>query len=192
MPEKIKTGHKLILLFTISSFLISCKAKKNLSSDSFSRAEMPAKMYGKLTLKDKYLLAYYAQEMSIDEQEIGTNVQLYRFIDDWFGVPYRIGGLTKQGIDCSGFTQLLYKNVYDFALPRTTSEQKKIVSQKAFTDLKEGDIVFMNYDGKLNSHVGIYLKKGRFVHAASSKGVMISNLYDAWYKSHYSFGGEVR
>ncbi|POY36023.1 glycoside hydrolase [Solitalea longa] len=190
--KNVKT--KLYVFICLISFS-ACSTKKNVSNTHLkpnsnqSVTELNASNYS--TVKDKYIIGYYAQELGVKENEL-NNVLLFRFIDEWMGVPYRIGGMTKSGIDCSGFTNLLYKNVYHLVIPRTTGEIYKELDVKPYTSLKEGDVVLMNYDGKKNSHVGVYLKNGRFVHASTSKGVMISDFNQAWYQKAYSAGGEVK
>ncbi|AFD07262.1 C40 family peptidase [Solitalea canadensis] len=183
---------KLYVLILLISFS-ACGTKKIASTgypgSSGYVTELNAKTYA--TVKDKYILGFYAQELGINEKDL-KDISLYRFIDEWMGVPYRIGGNSKSGIDCSGLTNLLYRNVYQVAIPRTTSQIYNKISTKPYTNLNEGDIVFMNYDGKKNSHVGIYLRNGRFFHASTSKGVMISDFNQPWYKKAYSVGGEVK
>lgn len=182
---------KLCVLILLISFS-ACSTKKIVTGNQGSSSyvtELNAKSYA--TVKDKYIIGFYAQELGINEKDL-KDISLYRFIDDWMGVPYRIGGNTKSGIDCSGLTNLLYRNVYQVAIPRTTSQIYSKISTKPYTDLKEGDIVFMNYDGKKNSHVGIYLRNGRFFHASTSKGVMISDFNQPWYQKVFSVGGEIK
>ncbi|UKJ06078.1 C40 family peptidase [Solitalea lacus] len=187
--ENVKT--KLYVLITLFSFS-ACSTRKTITGPNIGNStttQLNSTNYS--SVKDKYLIGYYAQELGINEKEL-KNVNLLRFIDDWIGVPYKIGGMTKAGIDCSGFTSLLYKTVYELSIPRTTSQIYSIMDQKPYTALREGDLVFMNYDGKKNSHVGIYLKNGRFVHASTSKGVMISDFNQSWYQKAYSVGGELK
>ncbi|MCO4291375.1 NlpC/P60 family protein [Solitalea sp. MAHUQ-68] len=190
--KNVKT--KLYVFICLVSFS-ACSTKKNVTNAYLKNGgnqyvtELNASNYS--SVKDKYIIGYYAQELGVKERDL-NNVLLFRFIDEWIGVPYRIGGNTKSGIDCSGFTNLLYKNVYHIVIPRTTGEIYKELDVKPYTSLKEGDVVFMNYDGKKNSHVGVYLKNGRFVHASTSKGVMISDFNQVWYQKAYSTGGEVK
>jgi lipoprotein Spr len=112
------------------------------------------------------------------------NVSLYTAIDEWYGTRYRLGGSTKKGIDCSAFVQILYAKQYGIELPRTAREQYEATSKISRTDLKEGDLVFFNTTGGI-SHVGIYLQNNKFVHAASSGGVMISDLFDSYWDRRF-------
>ena len=128
---------------------------------------------------------------------IGVNVgdiqngRLYSFIDDWMGTPYRFGGQSKDGVDCSGLAQLLEQEVYGINIPRSTSEQINVIKRKYEEELVEGDLVFFDYDGKKFSHVGVYLQNGYYVHASSSKGVTIGKLHDPYMYKYFSRCGSI-
>ncbi|MBO9674867.1 MAG: C40 family peptidase [Sphingobacteriaceae bacterium] len=102
--------------------------------------------------------------------------QLYRFINEWTGVKYRFGGLDKNGIDCSGFAFLLEKEIYGITLPRISREQANVVKRKNVDNLKEGDLVFFSFGGNDVDHVGVYLNSGFFVHASTTRGVIVDDL----------------
>jgi probable lipoprotein NlpC len=101
---------------------------------------------------------------------------LYRFITDWAGVRYRFGGLDKNGVDCSGFAFLLEKEIYGVTLPRISREQANVVKHKNIDKLKEGDLVFFSFGGSDVDHVGVYLNNGFFVHASTTRGVIVDDL----------------
>ncbi len=101
---------------------------------------------------------------------------LYRFINDWAGVRYRMGGLDKRGIDCSGFALLLQKNIYGNELPRRSSDQATVIRTKSISQLKEGDLIFFSFGGGAVDHVGIYLNNNYFVHASTTRGVVVDDL----------------
>lgn len=103
--------------------------------------------------------------------------------DAWDGVPHQWGGTTRRGIDCSGLVQVLYRDVANVDMPRTTSEQVQIGDRVRQRDLAPGDLVFFHYDK--GQHVGVYIESGRFVHASSSRGVMVSNLNESYWQDHY-------
>lgn len=104
------------------------------------------------------------------------NKQLYRFITDWTGVQYRLGGLDKKGIDCSGFALLLQKDIYGNALPRRSRDQADAVREKNMSQLNEGDLVFFSFGGGAVDHVGVYLNNNYFVHASTTRGVVVDDL----------------
>lgn len=121
-----------------------------------------------------------------------SNMPIYSFINEWYGVRYRLGGNDKQGIDCSAFVQRFYEQVFGINLVRTAFEQFN-KSNLLFdnNDLKEGDLVFFRVRSKRISHVGVYLMNNFFVHASSSQGVMISSLNDKYWQRYFACGGRV-
>jgi cell wall-associated NlpC family hydrolase len=123
--------------------------------------------------------------------EMLTNIALLQVIDKWWGTKYCLGGNTDSCIDCSGFTQALMKEVYRQSLPRTAQEQYDTSEKIALEDLREGDLVFFNTGGKDISHVGVYLLNNKFVHAATSGGVMISDLNDTYWQPKFRGAGRI-
>lgn len=126
--------------------------------------------------------------------KLEDNHKLYLEAAEWIGVPYRAGGDSKRGTDCSGFTCQLYRKVYRTQVPRNTEDLKKESSKVAKRNLREGDLVFFssNRSKKKVAHVGIYLKNGRFIHASTSKGVIVSSLNEDYYTRHWMSGGRIR
>jgi cell wall-associated NlpC family hydrolase len=140
--------------------------------------------------QNKHIVEKYASILKTSKTDI-KNVKLYSFIESWFGTKYKYGGMSKTGIDCSGFCNLLYKQVYNKQISRTTSALSKEINKVSKNNLKEGNLVFFNISKKKNSHVGVYLKNKMFVHASSSKGVIISSLENPYYKKVYNKGGKL-
>ncbi|NLW33375.1 MAG: C40 family peptidase [Fibrobacter sp.] len=110
---------------------------------------------------------------------------LTRAIKSYLGVPYKYGGMSRKGMDCSGFVTLIYQKVYNIELPRSSREQrrygKKIPKRKA----KPGDLVFFRtarFRGV--NHVGIYAGDNRFAHSSLRHGVIYSSLDDDYYAKH--------
>lgn len=132
----------------------------------------------------------YSQILGVDPNQI-QNGRLYAFIDQWMGTPYKFGGLDHDGVDCSGLALLLEQQVYGINIPRTTGQQVSVIKRKYEEELQEGDLVFFDYDGKQFSHVGVYLQNGYYVHASSSKGVIIVKLHDPYTYKYFSRCGSV-
>jgi cell wall-associated NlpC family hydrolase len=122
--------------------------------------------------------------------EILQNKSLYELIDNWWGTPYRLGGTTQKGVDCSAFVQTLMMGVFAMQLPRTAREQREAASWIPMDDLKEGDLIFFNTRGGV-SHVGVYLHNNKFVHASTSGGVMISDLNETYWSRKLLGAGRV-
>lgn len=102
----------------------------------------------------------------------------------WRGAPYRIGGLSRRGIDCSGFVHLTYRDLFGIDLPRSTGDQAREGVPVAAHQRQIGDLVFFRISRRTN-HVGIYLGQGKFVHASTSSGVMISHVDEPYWKQRY-------
>jgi lipoprotein Spr len=119
-----------------------------------------------------------------------SNMKLFNFVYDWIGTPYRFGGSSKKGIDCSAFTKQLYSQVFNLDIKRNSRDIFSMVSPVDKDELKEGDLVFFKIHSRSISHIGIYLGNNRFAHA-SSKGVAISSLDDAYYSRYFYKGGRV-
>jgi len=119
-----------------------------------------------------------------------SNMKLFHFVYDWIGTPYRFGGSSKKGIDCSAFTKQLYSQVFNLDIKRSSRDIFSMVSPVSKDELKEGDLVFFKIHSRSISHIGIYLGDGRFAHA-SSEGVKVSSLDDAYYSRYFYKGGRV-
>ncbi len=176
--NKMRYYHYVLLVLAV--VLSSCHARK-----AVLRGEP-----GELVDPDKSIAAKYSALLGVEKSDI-QNGRLYAFIDQWIGVPYKFGGLDKDGVDCSGLAVLLEQQVYGISIPRTTSQQINIIKRKYEEELREGDLVFYDFDGKKFNHVGIYLQNGYLVHASSTKGVIIIKLHDPAMYSHFSRGGSI-
>ncbi len=104
------------------------------------------------------------------------------------GVPYRYGGSTASGFDCSGLVQYAWAHA-GRRIPRTTGEQWRALSPVGDGNLRPGDVLFFRIDGGI-SHVGMYLGDGRFVHApATGRQVSIADLSSGFYRESFVRGG---
>lgn len=136
-------------------------------------------------------LAHASLRLEVDI-DMKDNHTLYVESAKWLGVPYRSGGNGKQGVDCSGFTSAIYNKVYGKKLERNADDQRKKDCRKVKKGkLQEGDLVFFHGGRKKKkaTHVGIYLKDGKFIHASTRKGVMVSRLGEDYWEKHWLCGG---
>ena len=125
------------------------------------------------------------------------NIYLYNEGAKWLGTPHRLGGSTKRGVDCSGFVAILYREIYGKQLARSSADMLKHNCKKVGRDkLKEGDLVFFRTSQrggrKTPTHVGIYLKNGKFIHTSTSRGVVVSSLSEPYYQRTWIGGGRVK
>jgi probable lipoprotein NlpC len=103
---------------------------------------------------------------------------------DWRHVQHRMGGVSKNGIDCSGLVYQTYRAKLGFDMPRSTEYQSKVGRSIQQGQLRAGDMVFFK-TGIFTRHVGMYIDKGNFLHVSSNKGVMISSLEDPYWTRAY-------
>lgn len=103
---------------------------------------------------------------------------------DWVYVQHRMGGLSKEGIDCSGLVYKTYRSKFGIDVPRSTEYQSQAGKLVNKSELKAGDMVFFK-TGFKTCHVGLYIDKGDFLHVSSSRGVMISNLKNPYWGDTY-------
>lgn len=165
----------------------------------------PVRMLVPAVKKDLLLAAKKSPEVNIEgagalrfkysllldvEVEILKNLNLLRLMDDWYGTRYVYGGTGKRGIDCSALMQVFFTALYGVALPRTAKMQYDFSRRISRTELQEGDLIFFNTTGGI-SHVGMYLCNNKFVHASSSNGVTISDMFDPYYAARMIGVGRV-
>lgn len=132
----------------------------------------------------------YAVLMDTEVESLPSE-SLLETVDDWYGVRYRTGGVTKKGVDCSGFTVAVYAALYGLAIPRVSREQYRVSEKISTTELEEGDLVFFNTNGRGVSHVGVYLGNSKFIHASVSRGVMVNSLYESYYVKRFYGAGRI-
>lgn len=135
----------------------------------------------------------YESQIENVENKTKSDDALIKEAKKWLGTKYKYGGNSKNGTDCSGFVMEVYKSTYDFKLPRTSRDQQKFCKKIKKSQLKVGDLVFFATGKSKNrvSHVGIYIGNGEFIHASSSKGVVISKLEQNYYIRTYHSSGRV-
>lgn len=138
---------------------------------------------------EAYKKEYFSQEVGFQLYN-GANLLLYDTISSWLGTPYKYAGNCTKGIDCSGFVTVLFNSVYGKKIgARNSSEMYQLLSHVDQDHMKEGDLVFFKISKRRISHVGLYLGNNHFVHSSTSKGVIISNLDEPYYKKHFAGAG---
>ena len=129
---------------------------------------------------------------AIDSIPFTTNdTALNNFIYHWMGKPYKLGGKTERGIDCSQFNKRLYKDVYNKELQNVAYKQWAETKRIKKDSLEVGDLVFFrSRQSPSGWHCGIYIGETMFVHAANRyEGVKISSLLEPKYKRAYKGAG---
>lgn len=124
------------------------------------------------------------QQRSATQPEIGKLAARYAI--SMVGIPYRYGGNTPEGFDCSGLVHYSYAQA-GIDVPRTTQQQRERSRRVSWKAIRPGDILFFNQRGKRSSHVGLYVGNNRFVHAPSSgKRVHASKLTSRYWRHHFA------
>ena len=135
--------------------------------------------YATLLVYDEYQETYYAAVCQDLVAEALT----------WLGVPYRYGGSSRSGTDCSGFTMAIFSQ-FGYSLIHGAGSQYTQCTPVTDQERDVGDLVFFDW-GYGIAHVGIYLGGGTFIHSSTSSGVIISSLYEDYYANGYVGAGRV-
>ncbi len=161
--DDMKNISKIILVFFIS-ILTACSS----SGDKDYSVKGP--------VKAKAGNLYRTNQVNLDDQ-IMAIASLSEHQNEWKGTRYRIGGTSKRGVDCSGFMQITFRDLFGINLPRMTVDQAKEGKKVSKSALRTGDLVFFNTGrGPNGKHVGVYVKNGQFLHASTKGGVIYSDL----------------
>ena len=174
-PKEYKTDAKLLALDA------KIEADKNRLISSFISEKSVAIAAVKNNLKNSDIAKAVKHSQKIDN--ILTEAETY------IGTPYKYGGTTRNGIDCSAFVLSVFGAAAGLSLPRVAASQSQEGESVAKEDLQRGDLIFFSH-GRRISHVGIVenvTEEGEvmFIHAATSKGVMISSLNDSYWGPKY-------
>lgn len=132
-----------------------------------------------------------------DSPRVSTTRQGERIISvarEWLGTPYRYGGNDRSGVDCSGMVCAVYVRAVDIKLPRSSREIAQFCQSISRRDLRPGDLVFFTSraGGDRISHVAIYMGDNKIIHSTSSRGVIISDLDENYWRTHFKCCGHVR
>jgi lipoprotein Spr len=180
MMKKLSIYRLFLFVIAFIALASSCRIPKNTStSNTTTTVASTSDFYKK-----------YSKILGVEL----TGKEDAKFIEEvaaWIGTPYVYGGESKTGTDCSGMVQTIYKDVYNIKLYRTAFDLVKNCDLVKKKDLKTGDLVFFKINNTKVSHVGIYLVNGKFIHA-SSKGVMVSGLSEAYYTKYFYSGGRIK
>ncbi|GGP01431.1 hypothetical protein GCM10010992_01770 [Cloacibacterium rupense] len=179
----MKQLKKIVYLVVLSGLLWSCgsskpaysKAPSKPSSSKTNLRNLTSSAYGNPSYKVKKIL---------------------NDAEDYLGTPYRLGGTNKKGLDCSGLVITVFSE-NNYKLPRRSEDQAKEGQKIDIQQVKQGDLLFFATSGaaKVN-HVGIVKdisSRGEvtFIHASTSKGVIISSLNDAYWNKAFLFARRV-
>ncbi|MEP7129451.1 MAG: NlpC/P60 family protein [Chitinophagales bacterium] len=181
--------------------LYSCSTQKKTSStkppaSSKEKRDAAISDYNskpKSATETSLLISYQEKYANLfGEPKAVTNLALFQFMDEWMKVPYKYGGNSKSGVDCSRLSILLLKEVYHKEITGSSTDIMKQTEPVSKEHLKEGDLVFFKINSATVSHMGVYLANNKFLHSTTQAGVIISDLNDAYYKKYFFAGGRAR
>lgn len=180
------SGYTRIVLMVatiIAIGLSSCRSHKQEASVMI--------IYADSALEEEPVIESDDEGEDADQQ--GNVAILLDEIDTWMGSPYKYGGHSRSGTDCSGMVMEIFISVYGVSLPHSSVEMYEHCDAIELGELRVGDLVFFSFvkSGKI-SHVGIYIGDGRFAHATTRRGVMISHLDEGYYHRGFVAAGRVR
>ena len=160
------------LISSTLAFILLLPAVSGYSQPKFVRNDSGAQLTSQTDIVNKY-----SKLLDVPPDNI-TNIKLYTLIEQYSFTPYKFGGNDASGVDCSGFSCVIEKQIFGVTIPRSTGSQAKVVQSKSISQLKEGDLVFLKLGGNAINHVGVYLQNGYFVHATSNLGIVLDNVND--------------
>lgn len=145
-------------------------------------------------INSKEILKKFTLSEKAIDNDFGTSKEkMLMEIIRWLNTPYKYGGNTKRGIDCSAFTQTVFKSSLNFDLLRSAREQFTQGDDIGDSEsLKFGDLVFFNTRRRVRpGHVGIYLGDNIFAHSSSKLGVIVSSLEEEYYNQRFMGGRRI-
>ena len=185
----IKKSHLTLPLFL---FFVGCQGKSDVYvNNTLYKDNTEQKIqknnvvlnYQPIITPEKYKELIEEDEVLSNNDIKDMNQEFMDFYNEWKSVKYKFGGNSKKGIDCSAFTQRIYKEKFDIKIPRSTRTQVKVGTKVDKSELELGDLIFFK-TGKIDRHVGVYMGNGDFMHA-SIKGVKFSKVDKPFYKKAY-------
>lgn len=121
--------------------------------------------------------------VDLSQNQAVSTILLNQYLE-WQDTPYKMGGLSKNGVDCSGFVYITFRSKLGYDIPRTTESLVKVGSTVNRRSLRPGDLLFFK-TGFFSRHVGIYFNDSKFIHASTSRGVIVSSLKEQYWQKNY-------
>jgi len=176
---------QVLFLILIAVTIASCSTKKHISNQKTNKPNQ-AVSHGKAEKKEQKKQTNPTQNTTsnLPKKKISVKQKLETHYNQYKAAPYRYGGTSIKGFDCSGFVQFTYKTVFNIRLPRTTRLMLKEGSAIKKTQLRIGDLVLFR-TSKRYRHVGIFMGDNLFMHVSTKKGLMKSNLNNPYWLKRY-------
>ena len=163
---------RVVIFLVAFFFLNSCASKKNVNNSN------------------RQPKAGFSEKLGCPLPE-NNNQVFIEAIAEWVNVQYRYGGNSKKGTDCSGFVQAIYKSVFNKILDHNAFQISKKARRVNKNQLAQGDLLFFKINKKQVDHVGLHIYDTYFIHASTKKGVIVSDLKQAYYQQTFDFYGKI-
>lgn len=181
--------YKSLIIVLLTACLASCNVYRPLTAAQRARIEAEV---------DAMWAANHPIDLPQTKEEKEAELvdkSLIQEVKSWLGAPYRLGGNSRNGVDCSGLVCQVFQKVYGKQLNRRSIDQYRydIAQYLNGNQLKTGDLVFFAIGRNKSdvNHVGIYLDEYQFVHAGNH-GVVIDDLRKAYWVKYWTAGGKVK
>ena len=194
----------LMAIAAVGLVLSGCSSSHKATGSSYKSQSKKSntKQGNSYTLRDDRVekpsyksLSSACAKLGVSQSKVSC-VALYTVSAEWLGTKYKYGGMSSDGVDCSGLTNIIVKKVYGKGLSRSSADiYANNVTKISKSSIKEGDLVFFRTDGKkskIPNHVGVYLNNDKFIHASTSKGVIVSDMTQQYYVTNYIGAGRLK
>ena len=184
----VALGSRRIVLLAVTLTLLSGCAGSATTSRDAPEAYFARQLPGMSSASNPMMSPVNNPPMQLDSFYSSPPEQIRDALlaqhERWAGTPYRLGGTGYNGVDCSALVQSVFNDTFQLELPRSTREMVREGRPVARESLQVGDLVFFRPPGRYD-HVGIYVGDGYFLHASTSRGVMLSELDNSYWQRHY-------
>ena len=192
--------YPLIVAVLLLHLFASCSLKKNIASSNTDPGSGKEKIKTEVNSPTKHettrktQLQFYQDKYApiLGSTNQLSNIELYQFMDQWMKTPYKYGGNSKAGIDCSRLSIMLLDQVYHKDISGSSADIYEQSKPLPVESLKEGDLVFFKINGSVVNHMGVYLINNKFIHATTKAGVLISDLNEAYYRKYFFSAGRIK
>lgn len=177
---------KQVLFLILTALTIaSCSTKRHISKQNTNKAiHIETKEKIEIQENKQQLSSTHNLKTQNPKKKTSAKHKLETHYNKYQAVPYKYGGTSIKGFDCSGFVQFTYKNIFNIKLPRTTRLMLKEGTAIKKTQLKIGDLVLFR-TSKRYRHVGIFMGENLFMHVSTKKGLMKSSLNNPYWLKRY-------
>jgi cell wall-associated NlpC family hydrolase len=176
--------YLLIMLGVLSFYLTGCGISKRTTVQERQEKVSAEQETPDVEAESEQPIPLAMDVSSRIENLTSIQKQLQNAHQEWQGTPYRYGGEGSNGIDCSAFTQQVFRDFFNKDLPRHTRSQLQEGEGIRRRSIKTGDLIFFK-TGRRSLHVGISMGNGDFLHASVSSGVIVSNIAEQYWATRY-------